>query len=432
MREKWPLLAIGFALALCSGPGQTFFIALSAGDVRSALRLSDGDYGALYSVATLCSAATLIWLGKLADVGRPVALAVGVLSALAVAALAMASAQGAVSLAAAIFMLRLFGQGMLSHLMATNVARWFHANRGKALSVSALGFAAGEASLPLIAAAAMAAVGWRAMWTGSAIVLAAFGVGAVLVLARLAQARGFDLAAPAAGDAGPGSGSTDRTNPSWTRAQVLRDPRFFALLPGLVASPAIITGVLFHQVRLAESKGWTVGEFATLYPFYAVAATAGALAFGALIDRIGAARALPLMLVPLAVGLGLMSVGDTRAIGGAFMALMGASGGAAAVTPAALWSEMYGVRHIGAIRALSTSVMVFGTALMPAAMGALLDRDVSIETQLGGSALYAVAAIGVFAALSSHLKARHPTVLANFDARSAAPDHPTTTERNSA
>ncbi len=406
-REKWPLLALGFFLAFFSGPGQTYFISLSAGGVREAFGLSDGGYGAIYSFATLCSAASLIWLGQLADRVQPARLALGALFALSLAALAMAGAQTVAGLIVAVFALRLAGQGMLSHLMATYVARWFAETRGRALGLAALGFSAGEASLPAVTALALGAYDWRVVWTGVAAALVVIGAPLILLLSRAAGGlpgadwAGGDQAASAARDeASPA--------PSWTRAQVLRDRRFLALMPGVLASPAIVTGALFHQVRLVETKGWALTDFARLYPLYAVAATGAMLGFGALIDRVGAARALPLMLAPLAAGLLLISAADAFAAGAAFMALIGASAGAAAVAPAALWSEMYGLAQLGAIRALSSSAMVFGTALSPAAIGVLIDRGVAIEAQFAALGVYALAAMLGFAVLSPRLAYRAP------------------------
>ncbi len=67
---------------------------------------------------------------------------------------------------------------------------------------------------------------------------------------------------------------------SWTRHYVLRDIRFYAMLPGLMAPPFIITGILFHQVHLVETKNWTLPDFTSLYPLYAVSSILTAIAGG--------------------------------------------------------------------------------------------------------------------------------------------------------
>ena len=73
------------------------------------------------------------------------------------------------------------------------------------------------------------------------------------------------------------------------------------LLPGLLAPPFIITGVLFHQVHLVETKSWSLSEFAACYPLYAVSATIMSLMVGWMVDRFGAVHLLQFYLLPLAL-----------------------------------------------------------------------------------------------------------------------------------
>ena len=43
------------------------------------------------------------------------------------------------------------------------------------------------------------------------------------------------------------------------------------------------------------------------------------------------------------------------------------------------WAEIYGVKHIGSIKALTTALMVFATASGTAIFGVLIDKGYSIE-----------------------------------------------------
>lgn len=63
---RW--LAGGFLLTMFSSFGQTFFIGLSGNELRDRFDLSGGDFGSIYMVATLASAALLPWLGRTLDV----------------------------------------------------------------------------------------------------------------------------------------------------------------------------------------------------------------------------------------------------------------------------------------------------------------------------------------------------------------------------
>jgi MFS family permease len=400
LRRAAPALGFGFLLTLGSSAGQTFFISLSAGDIQRDLGLSHGAFGALYTIATTTSAVALVWLGKLADRFELARLGAATLAMLALTcSVLMANVASVPMLVLALFGLRLAGQGMLSHLALTAMGRWFSAERGRALSVAIMGFTAGEAFLPFVVATALVMLAsWRHVWMIAGVVLALVFVPLVLVLGHEVRRRGLDHPSAHAVI----SGEPER--PSWTRAQVLRDPRFFALLPGVLAPPFIITGVLFHQVHLVAVKGWTLPAFAALYPLFAGASTAVVLGLGWLVDRFGSRRILPFYLLPIAAGLGLLSISDSLTGAGAFMVLMGATSGGATIVLGALWAELYGVAHLGAIRALAVSLMVLSTALAPGAMGGLIDAGVSLDVQFRAMALYVLLCVAVFAALQPALQ----------------------------
>ena len=393
LRSNLRWLGAGFLLTFASSFGQTYFISLFSGDLRAAFDLSHGGFGGLYTLATLASAATLLWLGKLAD-SQPLArLSAATILGLALTALAMAAVASPVMLVLVLFGLRLFGQGMLSHLSFTAMGRWYNAQRGRAIAIAAMGFPAGEALFPIVAVGLALWIGWRETW-----VLAA---GALLLVALpLAYAllrRGRTPRHPA-----PAEGEADGRPPprDWTRGEVLRDPLFYALLPGILAPAFILTGVFFHQVHLVETKGWSLALFAAAYPGYSLAAVGASLAFGWAVDRWSAGRLLPAYLLPMAAGLFLLGVFDAPWVALAFMVLGGATAGAATTLIGALWAEIYGTRHLGAIRALAVAAMVFATGLAPGLMGGLLDLGVGLEAQILVMAAYTLAAAGLFLVLA--------------------------------
>lgn len=412
--DRSPMLAFGFLLAASTCVGQTYFIALFGGHIRADLGLSHGAFGGLYTLATAVGALGLVWLGRAADRIGPVRLSLVTLAGLALAALLMASAQSALVLGLALFALRALGQGMLGHVMITAITRWFQRRRGRALSIAMLGFSAAEAALPVLVALALGAMVWRQIWLIAAATLLLVVAPMIAVLGRLIADGGVPQAAT--GGARPAGGAsslvaTDQARPAWTRPQVLRDPRFYALLPGLLAPPFIITGMLFHQVHLVESKGWVLAEFAALFPGYAIAATATSLGLGVLIDRFGSARLLPFYLLPLLAGLGLLAFGSSLLAGGGFLALAGSAGGAAAILPSTLWAELYGTTHLGAIRSVAMAATVLSTAAAPGLMGVLIDSGVAIEQQAAGLALYTAAVTLSLALLRPRLKPTAPRAI---------------------
>jgi MFS family permease len=366
-------LAFGFFTAFASSFGQTFFIALSSADIRAEFDLSHGDFGLIYSCATISSAGLLIWAGrKIDDIDlRPYTCIACI--GLSLACLGMASVGSALWLIPVIFGLRFTGQGLLTHVSAVSMARYFDSHRGKALSVAAMGYPAGEALFPTVAVALIATLGWRHMWLGLGIVLLVVLVPFMLWLLKGHSERHKQLDIRARSR----TGNVKITGS--TRAQVLKDGRFYVLLPSFLALSFIGTGFFFHQVHLTQSKGWSLPLFVSFFVVYAIAQTFSALLSGWLVDRFEARRLMQFYLLPAALGLAFIAVFDAPWCGAVFMAFMGLSSGAISVIHGAIWAEIYGIAHLGAIKALGAALMVLSTALSPPVMGVALDAGVSME-----------------------------------------------------
>ena len=280
VRANWLFLLAGFTLTLTSSYGQTFFISLFAGQIMADFGLSDGQWGGIYTLGTTASAITMVWAGTLVDRFRVRALGTLVLLALAAACLFMAAVPNAALLVLAIFFLRLFGQGMSSHLAVVAMARWFVASRGKALSIASMGFAVGQAVLPIIFVALLMTWDWRMLWVVAAgIVLLTVPLMTMLLRQeRTPQSMAKDE--QAAGMNGL----------HWTRGQVLRHPLFWLMVPALLGPPAWGTALFFQQVHLTEVKGWALVEFVALMPVYTISAVASTFLSGWAIDRFGVLR----------------------------------------------------------------------------------------------------------------------------------------------
>ena len=74
------------------------------------------------------------------------------------------------------------------------------------------------------------------------------------------------------------------------------------------------------------------------------------------------------------------------------LGLMGISNGLANVLGSSTWAEIYGVKHIGSIKALTTAMMVFSTAFGTAIFGVIIDLGYSIEVIALMSAIYIIIA----------------------------------------
>ena len=369
------LIGFGFVFALVSSFGQTFFIGIFGPSLQEQFGLSHTGWSGVYMLGTLASAAVLPWTGKLIDTVNLRRYALAVLALMIVAAAVTAGTVFVAMLVFAIFLLRHSGQGLASHVAVTTMARYFSADRGRAIAVSSLGFSLGEATLPIAAVGLIGWVGWRWTYGGIAILVAVLFVPLISFLARGHSPSGEQTVITDEGN----QGRDNPTGRSWTRREVLGDPRFYLLLPALLGPALIITALFFHHLALADAKGWSSEWIAGNYVMYAASTTLVALFCGPVIDRIGGMRIVPLMLVPLAAGVLALSFFDHKLIVWAYFVLIGVSIGIAHTAVAAMWAELYGVEHLGAIRSMATALAVFASALGPIVLGALIDSGVAAD-----------------------------------------------------
>ncbi|MEF8980664.1 MFS transporter [Thiohalorhabdus sp.] len=367
-------LVFGVAAAALSGFGQTFFISLFGGQIRAGFDLSHGEFGALYSAATLVSGLSIVSAGRQMDRMDLRAFAALVTLGVAMGCLLMATAGTVWLVALAMFLLRLTGQGLMTHMAFTSMGRFFETGRGKAVSIAGMGMPLAEAALPPLAVAVTAAAGWRGTW--------ALAAGFMLVVALpLLQGllSGHGARKRWLHDRTGAEVGTDSAGPrQWRRGEVLRDPRFYLLLPAVLAAPLIVTALFFHQVHVAEAKGWELSWLAASFTAFAATHVVGLLVFGEVVDRAGARGMLPYFLLPMAGGLVVLATFADPWAAWPYMALMGLTMGGTGTVLGALWPELYGVAHLGAIRAVVQAAMVLSTAVSPVAAGVLLDQGWSV------------------------------------------------------
>ena len=159
------LLLFGFFISYFASYGQTFFISIFNIEIRSLFNLSDGKFGLVYSLATLTSALILIWFGKLIDKIDLRIYTFIISLGLSFACIGMFFlTNNLLILFHIIVSLRFFGQGAMTHTSATTMSRYYNTDRGKAISVSALGDVLGMMVFPLIVVYMIQLVGWRQTW----------------------------------------------------------------------------------------------------------------------------------------------------------------------------------------------------------------------------------------------------------------------------
>lgn len=396
IRDNLRWLAGGFLLTFFSSFGQTFFIGLSGNELRERFDLSAGLFGGLYAAATLMSALTLPWLGRTLDLMPGWKVARFSIPLLAAACVALALAPHLSILVLALYLLRLFGQGMMTHIALTETARWFVASRGRAVALVSLGVQMGSALLPAAFVFLEALGGLPVPWLAATAVLMLLGYPSILKLLSVERV-------PQAVEQASGGARTAR---DWNRREVLRDPVFYLLLIGILAPPFIGTTIFFHQGALIMLRGYDTMVFAVGYPLMAASTVLFGLMSGYLIDRFGARRILPFFLLPMATASMVVALIVPAWGYYLFMFLIGISNGFSQTLLGALWPEIYGLGNLGGIRAITVSAMVLATALGPGIAGVLMDMGVELPTQMLWMAGWCVLASFALARASSMVAAR--------------------------
>ncbi|TVR45797.1 MAG: MFS transporter [Puniceicoccaceae bacterium] len=366
-------LGFCFGFVFASSIGQTFLLSIFQPYWMEELGLTPGGMGFIYGVATLASGMILPWAGRWIDGNSPARAATVVACGLALACLLASTVITIWILGVALFLLRFFGQGMATNLGITWASRWFTRHRGKAISVSGIGFPFGEAIFPLTLVVLIGLVGWRASWW----VLAAGCLVVLLPLSRrlLVHARPETVVG---GEAPAGDGK-ERGNGGLL--EIYADWRFWGVVTLMAPLAFVGTGVIFFQSQLAEQRGWGPEVFASGFFAFAVVRALVSLSTGAWVDRLGA---LQLTGVPNLIFAGALAILilPQPIWAYVFFITLGLSFGASVSVISALWAEIFGTERIGTIRGASASIGVALTAASPMLFGYALDRGVPMEAIL--------------------------------------------------
>ena len=382
---RW--LSAGMAIAFASGYGQTFFISVFAGGIREDFELSHGAWGSIYTIGTLVSAMLMLWAGGLVDNAPIRRVAIICILGLAAVSAAMFLNTSAFGLVVIICGLRFFGQGMLGHISAVAMGRWFAKNRGSAIAISSLGFSLAEALLPFTFVALMAIVGWRMSWVFAA-------VAGILLIPVIWSLLAEERDPRSASDQSQSAGMDGR---NWTRGQAVTHWLFWVTLPAFIGPPMFSTALFFHQVHLVGVKDWSHAAFVALIPFTTLAMVTALMVFGALVGKTGARRLLPYFPLPFVAAFLIFGETSSLVFAAVAFAFHGMGQGMLAALNGTFWPEFYGTAHLGAVRAVAVSAMVFGSAIGPGITGYLIDLGISFEDQLISIAAYMAISSGILA-----------------------------------
>ena len=392
---NFKIILFGFIFTFFSSFGQSFFLGLFNSSIRDSLFITHGQFGSIYASATLLSSFILVWIGKKIDDVNVLKFASYVIVLLAISCFLFSKISSVIFLFFSIFLIRLSGQGLMSHTASTTISRFFDQSRGRALSTTWLGLSLAEFILPLLVIFLLTIIDWRSIWLTISILVIV-----VLPIVSLSLIKNIKLYSREASSI---KYAKVKDIKQWTRTEVLKDYRFYIICLSMLAMPAIATGTFVYQSFIVSSKGWGPFVIAQSFMVYSILSVITLFLSGFLIDKFSSRKLLIYMNIPLFFSTFVLYYFNSPISSFVFLGLIGISNGLANVLGSATWAEIYGVKYIGSIKALTTALMVFSTAFGTALFGILIDNSFSIEQIALVSGFYILVSISLLFLIKNKL-----------------------------
>mgnify|MGYP003297751466 FL=1 len=375
------VIIFGFIFTFFSSFGQSFFLGLFNAPIRNELGITHGQFGNIYATATIFSSLLLIWVGKKIDEYQIIYYSFFVILLLFFSSLFFSFINSIIFFSIGIFLMRFSGQGLMSHTSTTTISRFFEKSRGKALSTIWFGLSSAEFILPVLVTYLFVIYSWRSVWQGIAIIIIIFLPFVVLNTIKKIKldSREKDL-----------SPKKNFKIKSWRRREVIKDYRFYIVSLNMLAMPWIATGVFVYQSFISDSKMWNIYTIPKAFMIYSLASIITLFFSGFLVDKFTSRKLIPIMNIPLLISMFVLFNYQHEISAFIFLGLVGISNGLANVLGSSTWAEIYGVKFIGSIKALTTAFMVFSTAFGTAVFGLMIDNGFSIENIAFVSGIYIV------------------------------------------
>ena len=384
---NFKIILFGFVFTFFSSFGQSFFLGLFNAPIRNELGITHGQFGSIYAAATIFSSLLLIWVGKKIDDYRILYYSLFVVILLFASSLFFSFINSVYFLAIGIFLMRFSGQGLMSHTSTTTISRFFERSRGKALSTIWLGLSTAEFILPVLITYFFLIYSWRTVWQGISVLIILF-----LPILILKTIKSINLESREE-DNNPNNKKIEIK--SWRRRDVLSDLRFYIVSLNMLAMPWIATGVFVYQSFISESKMWAIYTIPKSFMIYSITSIVTLFFSGFLVDKFTGRKLIIYMNLPLLISMITLFYFDHEISAYVFLGLIGVSNGLANILGSSTWAEIYGVKYIGSIKALTTAFMVFSTAFGTAIFGLLIDKGFTIENIAFVGAAYVVISLAL-------------------------------------
>jgi len=400
------ILVAGTIGIVASLPGQTAGVGVFIDHITESTGLTRLQLAIAYLIGTGASGLLLPLGGRAIDRSgsRVVALAAVVGLAATVTGLSfvgrMSPAVGILVMSIGFGCLRFSGQGLLTLSSRTMISQWFDRRRGIVSSVSNAVLSFAFAATPALLLALIEFDGWRTAWRLIAVLLILIMLPIVVVLYRVSPEMSGMVIDKRASRASSDSSALPLsiavgTDDDLTRAQALRDIRFWALTIPVAAMAATGTAITFHILDFGTEVGLDNAQIVRIFVPIAFVSVPVTLIGGWLVDTVSPLFiAAAMSVAQVVMYLTIPHIAAPIAAAVAIAAWGVAQGCYAPLTSAAI-PRLFGRRHLGAIAGVQMSVIVIGSAIGPAMFALVKSVAGNYETALWISAIMPIAGLVV-------------------------------------
>lgn len=379
----WIVATLG---VLASSPGQSFTVSLFIDRYIEDFSIGRTGISGLYGLGTFLAALSLTYVGQLIDRHGYRRMGILISSSFGVVLVLLSLTNGPVMLLLGFIAIRMLGQGSLFLVSSTVIAQWFWKRRGRMLSLTAVIYALFRSVYVPNLQRVLESMDWRHVWI---ILGVAVGTSIPLLIWVFVRDRPEELgllpdgAAPDELElsekekeqalATTPEDHADFVEETWTLREAMGTAIFWVFAFGRVLVPAWITGLVFHQISVFETLGYDASTAARVYGIMALITAVTSIIAGYLVDRIRPGIVLSLQMATLIMTLITATVMTEPWLLGVYALGYGFTMGSGVVFDGAVWANLFGRKHLGAIQGFITTSKVIGSSIGPLLYGLSFD-----------------------------------------------------------
>ena len=398
----WVMVAVAALGLFASGPGQSHTFSVFNQRIADDLGLSLTDVSWAYAIATTAAAFLLPLMGRQVDQFGARKSLIGIVIGLGAACFFFGAVANMLWLVVGFGLLRFLGQGSMMLGSANLVAQWFTKQRGFAMSLMALGFAASIAIHPKLGQWLIAEFGWRTAWHALGIMTWVMMLPVLFVIVWDKPSM-LDMH-PDGERPAPGSVAPELTGP--TLPEAIRHRSFYLICLAWFGFSSLVTSLHFHQVNILKLQGiapdWATSSF--------VITACSMVVFMPLVgrgcDRFRTRYMLAAGLMVQSLALVSITFVTTVPVLFVYAIIFGLNNAFTMTLFGYLWPRYFGRKHLGRIQGTGQMVAVIGASVGPIPVSLAFDIWGDPTGMLLATAVYPV----VVAVIAVIFLATHPAV----------------------